>query len=374
MKVAIDCRMLDKKIGMARVTYNLLLYLKNYDSNNTLDIDLLFDRDYGNEFNKKWILRGYNVKILHCKNYFLWEQVVVPLYCKKKYDCVVFMLNTGSAFIKPSRYVVGYIHDVIFMKNRKEVPYSKSLYKIFGRLYRKLIVPKFAQKADEIITISKFSKVDIEKTLKINQDKIKVIYNGCDSIDLHEEFTKSYNIDEKYIFAIGSLDKRKNTELIIRYFSEFIKNGKYKHYKLKICGIDDFYNTYFGSIVEKLKIKQSIISVGKVDDDELTNLYLNSEFFIFLSSYEGFGLPPLEAMKLGVPVVCSKLSCLEEIVGDAAELVNPYVEEDVINSMIEIVENNSLRESYILRGYEMVKKYKWQNAAKEFFYELNNLL
>lgn len=371
MKIAVDCRMLNKRIGMARVTYNLLLNLKKLDKNNEFIVDLLFDREVDNVNRKKWIKLGYNVKIIKCKNYFLWEQFFMPIYCRKnKYNCTIFMLNTGSIFIRPSKFVIGYIHDVIYMKSKKIIPYSRSLYKFVGRLYRKLIVPLFAKKTNYIITVSKFSKFDIINELKCDPKKIIVNYNGFDSFG---SVNKVSNIYGNYIFALGSIDSRKNTDLVIKYFYKINKINEFNDYKLILSGIENFNETCLGKLAKKLNIRNKIISLGFVDDNQLFNLYRNAKVFLFLSSYEGFGLPLLEAMYCGVPIVSSKLTCIPEIADDAAIYVDIYNETEVVDTVVKVLSNIRLRKDIIKNGYIRVKQFTWIKSCVKLKFVLQKI-
>lgn len=304
--------------------------------------------------------------------YALWEQFSVPIHSWRKYDCVIYMMNTGPVLFKTTKYMIGYIHDVIYMKSKEEVPYSKSIYKYLGRMYRKLVVPIFAKKCDIIFTVSEFSKNDIIKSINYKSKNIKVIYNGFEINSKKSDLGKRI-VEDPYILFLASIDYRKNTDLMINYFSKLIKFEEFNNYKLVLCGIENIENTHYHNMIKNQKLYDNIISLGKVSDDILIRLYKDAQVFIFLSSYEGFGLPLLEAMSMHTPVISSNLTCLPEIGGEAVLYVDPFNEVETLDKTKLLLTNSSLRKELINKGHERVKLFNWDKSAENILQYIDKL-
>jgi len=227
------------------------------------------------------------------------------------------------------------------------------------------------RKADRIITISAFSKNEIIKYLGYPEDKIHVIYPAVNHSYYYEkrdrEILKRFNIseDEKIILYVGSEQPRKNLPFLIRAF------GKLKRIlpEAKLLKIGN--PLWRGAreenlrLIGKLNLQNDVIFVGYVDEEELPKWYNAADLFVFPSLYEGFGLPPLEAMACGTPVITSNASSLPEVVGDAGIIVDSFNTDEMVRAMYEVLTNDGLREDMSKRGLKMANMFSWEKAAEE---------
>lgn len=180
------------------------------------------------------------------------------------------------------------------------------------------------------------------------------------------------NIKGSYLLYVGNAFPHKNLKRLIKAFE--VLSSSHPALKLVLVGkIDDFYKS-FQLLCQELGIEKSVIFTGRVSDEELKRLYQNALIYVFPSLCEGFGLPGLEAMSNGLPVVSSDSSCLPEIYGDAALYFNPNNTEEMVKAMSELIHNQDLRDSLIKRGYNRIKKFSWQKCAQETLEIYNSVL
>lgn len=368
MKIGIDARLVNgPRRGMGNVLYNILLYLRNYY---TGDIVLYFDRNLDNDLKNIFKQLNYKIEIIDNKNYLIWEQFLLPIRIRRdKIDLFWHPYNTGSIYTNCLQIVS--IHDVMYMKSKKVLPYSKNLYQIFGRLYRKSITPIIARKAKYIITISNSAKEDIIKEIKGVSKKIYVVYNGCNksikknkNVSEWEQFKKEHNIKDKYLFCLGASDPRKNTIYTIEAFNKFIKKNDLD-IQLVVCGLKDWKDSNAYYKVKDLGISDKVIFLDYVSDEILDFLYTNAYIFLFLSFYEGFGLPILEAMSLNTPVITTNVTSMPEIAGDAAILTSYNDIDKTVEDLENLFFNNNLYNQLLLKGQNRVKLFTWEKAAEK---------
>jgi glycosyltransferase involved in cell wall biosynthesis len=235
--------------------------------------------------------------------------------------------------------------------------------------------------------ISEFTKKDFIKHFSVNQNKIRsdenhlnekkmfvtpiassqVFYPIYDNRLLQEVFGKygiNYSNDTKYIFSFCSIEPRKNLAFTIKCFLSFIKKHKINNLYFYLGGahFSDYINQFTDEISEFKEYNDKIIRLGYIYDEDVNVLYSNSLFFTYLSKYEGFGIPPLEAMQAGTPVICSNNSSLPEVVGDAAITIDYNSEEQCIKAFEDLYFNEDLRKHYIEKGLERGKLFSWEKT------------
>ncbi|MFC1658434.1 glycosyltransferase family 4 protein [Candidatus Omnitrophota bacterium] len=232
-----------------------------------------------------------------------------------------------------------------------------------------LALKRAANHADVCITVSECTKKDIIENLGLAPEKIKVIYEGAEDIFMPmeksaaESIKEKYRIDREYLFSLGQVP-RKNIERLIRAFSKF----KYKSEFILViggAGNNGPWNEEYRNLAERLNLKNCVRFIGDIPYEDLPLLYNASEYFVFPSLYEGFGIPVLEAMSCGIPVITSNVSSLPEIAGDAALYVNPYDEVDIARKMEKAVEDKDLRKALVSRGTKRAKEFSWDKMARE---------
>ncbi len=370
MKIGMDARFaVRKRRGIGNYSLRLIRNLADIDSGN--QYILYIDREDTEEILPA--RPNFCIKRLSPSNYLIWEQILLPLQAKRdNLDILHCLGNTAPIKISHRIKLVSSIMDVMYMKNYSELPQSSSIYQKLGRIYRKIIVPKTAGSLSKAITISCFSKTDIMHHLKSLRDEdIAVTYlsanewfKPCKNEVIFEILKNKYKIHNDFIFTLGATDPRKNTERIIRTFLEL--KSKYSiSEQLVISELPNWGDTLFCRMLQDSKYKNDVVFLDFVTEDELVCLYNYAKVFLYPSFYEGFGLPPLEAMSCGVPVITSNVTSIPEIVGDAAMLVNPYDDEELKDALLVMLHDEKVRSDYIERGFKQVKKFSWRKMAIE---------
>ncbi|BBM37294.1 glycosyltransferase family 4 protein [Pseudoleptotrichia goodfellowii] len=227
-----------------------------------------------------------------------------------------------------------------------------------------------AEKSDLIITISESAKEDIIKNLNINENKIKIVYPGidienyfkkCEEREL-EIVRKKYSLPKNYILYLGTIEPRKNIERIINSFLKYKKKNN-DDLKLVLSGRKGW---KYENIMNLIKSSPTdIIFTDYIEEKDKKAIYKMAKIFVFPSLYEGFGMPVLEAMAAGVPVITSNISSLPEVAGDACILVNPLEEEEILKGYEKVIFDSNFRNNMIKKGIEQSKKYQWKESAKQ---------
>ena len=281
---------------------------------------------------------------------------------KRKIDLLVAPGNTGLLYCPCKTLLI--VHDLIYFIYPK-------YFSLIKRIYLHNLVKYSCKKASRIITMSQNTKNDIIKYTGVSEDKIDVIYEGVDfekfsrlqKDEASEFIQKQYGI-QNYIYSPTSLYPHKNNDLLVKAFAQ-IKNKKGIGHKLIITGIASHQKkAWLQNLISKEKMENEIFYLGIVPDRHIPYLYSGADLTVYLSSYEGFGLPILEAMAAGCPVLSSNKASLPEVVGDAGVLVNPFSMEEAANNMYKLLTNEKLKKTYIERGLIRAKKFSWERVAK----------
>ncbi len=278
----------------------------------------------------------------------IWEQIDLPLYLSKtRFPLLLNLTNTAPVLY---RNQIITIHDLAFLR------YPNWYSRKFQLFYRKLI-PVIAKNAKKIITVSEFSKREIISLLKIPESKIEVVYNAVD-----KKFQPGKGEKENFILAVSSLNPRKNLKNLILAFKKLSLKEKFQ---LIIVGSKDRVYSDTNYIEKLIKQEDNIKIVSEIPDETLIKLYQKAKLFVYIPFYEGFGLPPLEAMACGTPVLTSKTSSLPEVCGDAAYYVDPYKIKDIIQGIETVLKDEKLQSFLITKGLKRVKLFNWGISARK---------
>ncbi|MEZ0343291.1 MAG: glycosyltransferase family 1 protein [Caldimicrobium sp.] len=284
----------------------------------------------------------------------IWEQLKLPQILKKFSQPPLLNLGNTAPLFYENNIVV--IHDLAWM--RYPEAFSRKFY-----LWYRFLIPKIARRALLIYTVSEFSKKEIVEELKVKPEKIKVVYNG-----VNEKFKPLGLKREKFILWVGSLQPYKNLENLLKAFWIFRKD--FSDYKL--CLVGRFDARVFRSA--ELPRVEGVEVLGEREDEALVSLYNRASLLIFPSLYEGFGLPPLEAMACGCPVVASLIPSLKEIYEEAVFYVNPRDPEDIARGIKKVLTDETLRSELIARGLSKAKEYTWDRTVEEIFKSICRLI
>ena len=312
--------------------------------------------------------------------YSLAEQIKMLWLIWKEHLDLMHFPHFNVPIFCPVKFVVT-IHDLILTKfpTTRATTLGPFLYRIKNLAY-KAVIWITVKRAKKIIAVSQFTKDDIVKQFKIKPDKIIVTYEGVanlakgrDSLFAIKSDDKKtilgYNINSPYLLYVGNAYPHKNLDGLIKVF--VVLNKKYPQLRLVLVGKEDYFYRrlqksaeQFG-LWEKDDLNSRIIFPGYVPDAQLESLFKKATAYIFPSLYEGFGLPPLEAMAKGCPVVSSDKASMPEVLGSAAIYFNPDDEQEMQKQIERIIKDEELREELIKKGYEQVKKYSWWECARK---------
>jgi len=357
MKIAVDGRAAVWYRGTGIGTYTLQL-LRNL-LRLTKNISGLFPQDYpGFDVTNQ----GY-VKETIFKDKF-WETIENKVFQVPKNTSILHIPHNGlGAYDTKAKRIVT-LHDVI--------PYV--LPDTVGVYYHKkflLKMPKILREAERIITVSQHSKKDICNYLNVAEAKVDVVYEAPESIykpynraKAKKYLAAKYNIDFPYILYLGGFSPRKNVPLLIEAFHKVHANLG-KGVKLVIIGKMARNYEVVLNMIEKYKLSREVVFTGFIPVSDMPAVYTASDMFVYPSLYEGFGLPPLEAMACGVPTICSNNSSLPEVVGDGAELVDAQNLDTIAETILKISDDQEYGRKLAARGLVRAKEFSWHKTALE---------
>lgn len=362
MKIAVNARFLIKnKIeGIGRFTFETFKILTT--SHPEVTFYFLFDRPYSNEFifSSNIIPVILNPPARHPFLWILWFEFSVNRFLKKE-NIDLFISTDGYIPLLANRKTLAVIHDINFEHRPKDIPW-------LTRTYYKFFFPKFAKKSTRIATVSSFSKKDLINCYHLDPEKIDIVGNGVSELfsplnDEKKNMTRNkITGGEPYFLYVGAIHQRKNITNLLLAFDEFCKKSNRKHY-LVLTGKPMFGKKHLQSVYLSMTCKDKVVFTGWLSDNDLQKLLASAFALTFVPFFEGFGIPVIEAMKCGVPVICSNVTSLPEVAGDAALLVNPGAPREISNAMAQLVNDPNLRNELISKGYRQSSKFTWTKTA-----------
>mgnify|MGYP000859544309 CR=1 FL=1 len=372
-KIAVNTRFLieNKLEGIGWFSYETLKRITI--AHPEIDFYFIFDRPYDASFifskNVQPIVIGPPAR--HPILWYIWFEFSLRK-CLSEIKPDLFFSPDGYLSLSAScpQHIV--IHDLAFEHYPMFVPY-------LARKFYQYFTPKYADKAMRIATVSNFTKDDIVRLYGIQEGKIDVVYNGANELyrPLSEEERKAvqgeYSDGKKYFIYNGAIHPRKNLKNIFLAFDMY--KGKWgSDCKLIVAGrkawqFADIFDTY-----ESMKHKADVVFTGHVSQAVLHKLMASAEALLYVSLFEGFGIPIVEAMQCGTPIIASNTTATAETSGDAAIKVSPEDIDSIALAMHSLSENPDMRKEYIQRGIEHAKKYSWDITASKLWDSINKCL
>lgn len=350
----------ERRVGIGEYAFQLLTYFEKISSDDpSIDFHIYLKHTPNSDFPPS--RNGWQYHMVKPEK--LWTQIGLPfyLYTHRKDLDVFFSPSHYAPRFSPIPTVVS-IMDVSYL-HFPETFAKKDLYQL--ETWTRYSV----MNAKKVFTISEASKNDIIKFYSKQENDVVVTHLGIKDIEAEitkktmEEIQKKYNLSKNYFLFVGTLQPRKNITRLVEAFSVISK--KNEDLQLVIVGRKGWKYDEILLSPEKYEVKDKVIFLDFVPDEDLPSLYANAISYVLPSLYEGFGLPVLEAMKYDCPVITSNISSLPEAGGDAALYVNPENVQEIASIMEKLSLDSDLRKELIHKGREQVKKFSWEKTAKE---------
>lgn len=362
MRIAVNTRFLikDKMEGFGWFTHEVFKRIVSQHPEH--EFIFLFDRAFHNDF--KYAPNVTAIKLnppaRHPWLFYLWFEYAVPK-ALKKYKADIFISPDGFLSLSTNKPSICVMHDLNFEH------YPADLKSHITRYYRKNF-PKFAKKADQIITVSEYSKNDIAQLYSIPKNKITVAYNGADESFVKSSdadsilYKKKINAPEPYFLSVGSIHTRKNITRLLQAFDLF-KEQNNCNWKLVLVGSKYNWTPQMNAAYQNLKFQHDVIFTGHLPKAELILAYSSANALIFPSYFEGFGIPLIEAMRCECAVLCANTTSFPEVAGNAALYFDPFSVEDMAAVMGKFMQDESIQKDLIEKGKKRVLDFNWQNTA-----------
>lgn len=371
MKIGIEAQRIfrKKKHGMDMVAIELIRQLQKMEQQDEFVVFVQPDEDHD------VIRESANMKIVTLKGgpYPIWEQISLPI-AAKKHGCDILHCTGNTGPINCRIPLILTLHDIIYLERStlSIMRSSNSAYQKFGNLYRKWVVPELVKNCRRIITVSAFEQQRISHHFRLENDqRLITVHNGVgevfkkvsDRSEL-ERIRKKYGLPDRYFFFFGNMDPKKNTPGTLQAFSRYLQKTK-DDVKLVMT---DFNRSSLKKLLQltgDTGLEDRIILTGYVDHKDLPAIYTQCALFLYTSLRESFGLPILEAMACGAPVITSSTSSMPEVAGSAAIITDPLSPGQMADDMILVQENPGIRRKMITEGYLRASTFSWTRMAEK---------
>jgi glycosyltransferase involved in cell wall biosynthesis len=374
MKIVVNARLLrkDKMDGMGWFTYNTMKYITQ--KNPGIEFHFLFDSgiDESFLFSKNIVPHNLFPPAKHALLNIVWAEWSVKRYLKR-IDPDLFISPDGILCLGWKGKQFGVIHDINFVHIPKDL-------KFWNRHYYNYFYPRFARKATRIATVSEFSKADIVKTLGIDAAKIDIVYNGINSFyepvseQIKTEVRAKYSNGSEYFIFVGALHPRKNIVRLMQAFEIFRQSNPASDFKLMLVGKEMYRTGELHAQQNRMQHGRDIIFTGHLRDKDLKNVFASAYCLTFVPYFEGFGIPPIEAMQCDVPVIASNVTSIPEIVGNAALLVDPYNVDEIAKAMTKVYTDHQLKNELIQKGSVQKTVFSWERSANLLWESISKIL
>ncbi len=382
MKIGIEGQRLyrKKKHGMDMVALELIKSLQKIDHNNEYVIFVKPD------FDNTCIPEAPNFKIVELESkwgYPGWEQLALPRAAYEEgCDVLHCTSNTGPLFSKVP--LITTLHDIIYLESISLFKKEGTWYQKLGNMYRRYFVPPVIKKSKKVITVSNYERKRINDHFGFTDDRLTAIYNGVsnhfkpvtDSTKL-AEIKKQYQLPDNFFFFLGNTDPKKNTKGVLKAFADFDKTYP-NQFKLVMLDYDEVELLKLLNTNGTPEIRSLIHLTGYVPNTDLPAIISQSTVFLYPSLRESFGIPILEGMACGVPVITSNTSSMPEVAGeDSALMVDPFNPDEITNALKTLVEDKILAQVLAEKGIKRAKEFSWENMAQnvlELYEDVHNEL
>ncbi|MDD3037757.1 glycosyltransferase family 1 protein [Bacteroides sp.] len=362
MKIAIEAQRIfrSNKHGMDFVALETIRELQKIDKKNEYFIFVTPGED-------RCLKESDNFHIieLSCPTYPLWEQVALPRAVKRIMPDLLHCTSNTAPLHCPVPLILT-LHDIIYLEKRQSS--SKSWYQEMGWHYRRLVVPRILPHCNKIITVSQFECQRIREVLHLPDEQLVAVYNGYNPyfspFPAASDIIRKYIETNDYLFFLGNTDPKKNTPRMLKAYSLYLKQSEQKRPLL----IADLKEDYIDSILDSEQltaIKPYLRFPGYIPNIDLANIYNGAFAFLYPSLRESFGIPILEAMACGTPVIAGNISAMPEIAGEDACLADPFSPEDIARHIIRLEKDKLFYQEQVKYGLKRCQLFSWNKTAEK---------
>ncbi|MBC7828795.1 MAG: glycosyltransferase family 4 protein [Chitinophagaceae bacterium] len=373
MKIVVNTRLLraNHMDGIGWFTYNTLKYITT--NNPGIEFHFLFDSGIDEQFlfSKNIVPHSLFPPAKHAILNIAWFEWSVSRYLKKA-NPALFLSPDGILCMGWNGKQYGVIHDINFVHIPTDLKWA-------NRKFYSYFFPRYAVKASRLATVSEYSKNDIIKTFGTDPGKIDVVYCGINSFykpvteEIKKEVKKKYSRGAEFFVFVGTLHPRKNIIRLLQAF-EIFKQSVSSDIKLLLVGREMFRTREMHNFRDGMRHKDDVIFTGQLPVDELKIVFASALCLTFVPYFEGFGIPPIEAMQCDVPVIASNTTSVPEVVGDAALVVDPYDTKAIANAMQRIWQEPLLRQELIVKGRIRKLAFPWDRTSKLLWESISKIL
>ena len=368
MKIGIEGQRLyrKKKHGMDMVALELIKNLQLIDKENEYIIFVKPDED------NTCIPVAPNFKIVELGGgpYPTWEQIALPR-AAARYGCDVLHCTSNTAPIFCKVPLITIIHDIIYLESISIFKKGGTLYQKFGNLYRRLVVPIVAKKSKIITTVSEFECNRMRNFMGLGNNLVAV-YNGVgehfkkiEDTDVLKLAKAKYKLPDNFMFFLGNTDPKKNTPNVLTAFADFNTTSQTK-FKLVMLDYEESALMQVLNDIGHPEIRKDIVMTGYVPNTEMPSIINQCQVFLYPSLRESFGIPILEGMACGVPVITSNTSSMPEIAGDSAAIVDPTKPDEIVAAIQKILSDDKYKQELCEKGIRQAKKFSWYAMAEKY--------
>ncbi|EKE18954.1 MAG: AprM [uncultured bacterium] len=360
MRIGIDGSraFIKNRTGIEEYSYQVIKALRDYLPEEQVVLYVRKNQVVDFQLPKNW-----KVKIIRFPRY--WTQLGLSLE--------MFLHPIGVLFIPAHTIPLIHPKKVIVVIHGLEYEFCPSSYSLWDRIYMRVSIKNSCRWASRIVSVSDNTKKDLKNLYGVSNEKMKVIYEGYDSVISNQKLVINNTVKEKvsyklqvtgYLLFIGRIEERKNVSNIVKAF-EILKEKYQIPHKLVLAGKPGFGYQAIRIQISNSEYQSEIIELGYVKEEEKWELLKSADVFVFPTLYEGFGIPILEAQSVGCSVVASNNSSIPEVVDGSALLVDCLNAEDIAENVYKILSNETLKSDIIAKGCENVKRFSWEKCAKE---------
>ncbi|MCK4569267.1 MAG: glycosyltransferase family 4 protein [Bacteroidales bacterium] len=373
MKIAVNTRLLlpDKLEGIGWVAYETLKRITTAHPEH--EFFFIFDRKWDDRF-----IFSDNITPLvarpqarHPFLYYIWFEWSVPRILKK-INADVFLSPDAYLSLKTDVPSIPVFHDLNFEHYPKDLP-------VLERKYYRYFFPRYARKATRIVTVSEFSKKDIVSLYDIPPEKVSVVYNGANDDFkpvgdmLRADTRKKLSGGCPYFIFVGALHPRKNLARLFQAF-DYFKEQHMTDIKLVVVGNKKYWTREIQEAYKAMKYSEEVIFSGRMTSEDLHLAVASAHAMTYVSYFEGFGIPIIEAYRCDIPVLTSNVTSMPEVAGDAAVLIDPFSVKSIAEGLEKVALDSELRMQMIEKGREQRKLFTWQNSAEQLWSVIENVL